>query len=262
MEQKRKQEAQRKKELAEQQKKQIEADRQAKIKQISENKRLQITERTTQYLASHILQAPEELPWLRFAYNEFKFLKQDSIMGSQVVGVYSNPRIVWAKNADVQVLIDWLNKNHTDLNAKVEVKADKTIVVNNAEFQTLLNNSALFSITPPAIKIGDKIYPCDYNSRPSVIKLQTADCAEYPKLTLNTVVKKGAVSYVWKYDKKLNVDPAVLNVIQKHYNTKGKRVFDVKVKSCSLGGITDLPKLFCAEVVVSGEDTQRYFFAE
>lgn len=81
-EQRKKIEEQRKKELAEQQKKQIEADRQAKIKQISENKRLQITERTTQYLASHILQAPEELPWLRFAYNEFKFLKQDSIMGS------------------------------------------------------------------------------------------------------------------------------------------------------------------------------------
>lgn len=250
------------KELAEQRKKQIEADRQAKIKQISDNKRLQIIERTTQYLASHTLQTPTELHWLRFVCNDFDFLKQDSIIGSQVVGNYNNPRIVWAKGADVQGLIDWLNKNHTDLNAKVEAKADKTIVANNAEVQTLLNNSALFSITPPAIKIGDKIYPCDYNSRPFVIKLQTADCAEYPKLTLNTVVKKGAVSYVWKYDKKLNVDPAVLNVIQKHYNTKGKRVLDVKVKSCSLGGITDLPKLFCAEVVVSGEDTQRYFFAE
>lgn len=94
--------------MAEQKKKQIEADRQAKIQQISENKRLQITERTIQYLASHTLQTPEELPWLRFAYNEFKFLKQDSILGSQVAGVYNNARIDWGKKADVQVLVDWL----------------------------------------------------------------------------------------------------------------------------------------------------------
>lgn len=182
--------------------------------------------------------------------------------GPQVVGVYSNPRIVWAKNADVQVLIDWLNKNHTDLNAKIEVKADKTIVVNNAEFQTLLNNSALFCITPPAIKISDKIYPCDYNSRPFVIKLQTSDYAEYPKLTLNIVVKKGAVSYVWKYDKKLNIDPAILNVIQKHYNTKGKRVFDVKVKTCSVEGIVNLPNLYRVEVGEEKANTTIYFYVE
>lgn len=98
-------------------------------------------------------------------------------------------------------LLIGLNKNYQNLDAKIEVKADKTVVANNAEVQALLNNSVLFTITPPAIKIGDKIYPCDHNSRPSVIKLQTRDIAEYPKLTLTTVVKKSVVSNVWKYSK-------------------------------------------------------------
>lgn len=64
------------------------------------------------------------------------------------------------------------------------------------------------------------------------------------------------------YKSKLTIDPAVLDIFRSIITPKGKRVFHVNVKSCSLDGIINLPRLFCAEVEIAGGDVHPYSFVE